>query len=222
MTRFLLATASVLSAACDADEGACALDADVSSIDDAVDTLNQLPSPVTLPCFLTSLPRPLGLELTSNVFSLQPAQGRESPRIFVRNAGLTLSVVPAGPGAHLLEFGEVLPSGLSLKAEVAFPVQGTLTRADTFARTLDSADADFTSCGVCHALETEVAPGEYASVPLRPTADKIVPLDMLRAEHEACRPSDDPDRCEMLSALFDHGPVEHAPFPDDIDALTNR
>ena len=62
----------------------CRLDARPASIDDAVATIGLLPSPVSLECFLESLERPLGLELSSDVFSAQPAQGMESSSRSIR------------------------------------------------------------------------------------------------------------------------------------------
>lgn len=203
----------LLAVACGEPPSPCALDARPESIDEALDTIGALPSPVSLTCFLTSLERPLGLELTSDVFSAQPAEGVRSPRIFVRTERLTMSVVPVGLASDLLEFGEHHESGLTVKAELAFPITLPLAPEAAFDKVLAAPGATSTGCAVCHFEELEVAPGRYASTPLRPPDEMIVPLEVLHTERAACDPADDPTRCEMLAALLDHGEVEHAPFP---------
>jgi hypothetical protein len=199
----------------------CSRDAAPESIDEVVATLEVLPSPVTLDCFLVSLERPLGLELTSNPLSMQPADGPESPRIFLRSDELNMSVVPAGEGRHLLEFGEVY-SDLSVKAELAFPIVLPLDPETPFARVRTPDGPTPTGCGVCHAGEIDVGEGRFASTPLRPRASTLVSIDDLRHEHETCASDVDPERCSMLSALLDHGDVFHDPFPDDLPVLTEE
>ena len=207
----LLAIAALLG--CAPEPSPCRLDARPASIDEALDTIGALPSPVTLDCFLESLERPLGLELTSDIFSAQPAQGAESPRIFVRNDTLTLSVVPVGDARRLLEFGEHVEDGLTVKAELVFPIDLPLDPMAAFDQVLANDDARATGCSVCHLGEVHVGGGRYASVPLRPQDSMIVPLEVLLEEHATCDPAEDAERCSMFSALLDHGEVEHAPFP---------
>jgi hypothetical protein len=204
-------------AACVQEEDPCALQARPASIDEVLDTLERLPSPVSLECFLVSLQRPLGLELTSDVFSAQPADGPDSPRVFVRNEGLTMSVVPTGEARRLLEFGEHHPSGLTVKAELEFPVALPLAPDAPFERVHTYEDG--TSCGVCHGGETEVQDGRYASAPLRPRDSRLVPLDELLRVRASCDEGGDDERCAMLSALLDHGEVVHDPFPEDYPTL---
>ena len=79
-----------------------------------------------------------------------------------------------------------------------------------------------TSCAVCHMGEIEVDDGRYASAPLRPPERLIVPLDVLRAEHETCDPVADAERCAMFSALLDHGEVTTSPFPETYLTLTRE
>lgn len=198
----------------------CARDARPESIEDAVVLIGDLPSPVTLACFLESLERPLGLELTSDVFSAQPAQGFRSPRIFVQSERMSMSVVPAGLGRDLLEFGERTESELTIKAELEFPVTLPLDPRAAYDKVLNYDGSDRTGCQVCHFEEVEVRPGVYASTPLRPPPRLVVPLELLEEEHAICDWADDPFRCGMYAALFDHGRVEHVPFPDHYDTLT--
>lgn len=197
--------------ACDPDP--CALDRPVSSIDDAIALVDALPEP-TLTCFVRALPRPLEVELSSNPFSLQPPPSRTSPRVFVTDGPLVMSIVVAGEARDFLEFGELLDDGRSLKAEIAFPVSPGLSRADAFTRTWHPPELGGTSCGVCHEGEIEVTPGEFASAPLRPDPSRVVPLSLLREEHALCDPREDAERCAMLDAIFDPGPVVHRPLPE--------
>lgn len=206
--------------ACHADpEEPCAPTVRPDSIDEALDAIERLPSPVTLTCFLTSLERPLGLDLTSDPFSAQPALGERSPRTFVRTENLTLSVVPDGEAADLLEFAERYDDAHTVKAEIAFPVELPLDRDEPFERVLSAPGAAITRCRVCHFDEIDVGGGRFASTPLRPPLSTAVSLDALRAERDACDPDEEPSRCEMLAALLDHGEVEPAPFPDDYFTL---
>ncbi|MEN0063007.1 MAG: hypothetical protein AAGA48_12710 [Myxococcota bacterium] len=205
MRRVAFALAMV---AC-ASEDPCALDVPVASIDEAIALVNALPES-SITCYVSALARPLQVELTSNVFSLQPAPSRRSPRVFLSEGPLVTSIVVAGDASHLMEFGELRDDGLSLKAELAFPIDPPVTRSDAFLRTRD---IQGTSCGVCHANEIKAAPGEFASVPLRPNPGSVVPLETLVSEHEGCNPLEDEGRCAMLSALFDHGEVTHHPLP---------
>lgn len=202
------------------EPGPCQLDARPTTIDEALDTIERLPSPVTLSCFLESLDRPLGLQLTSDVFSAQPAQGVRSPRMFVQEDTLSMSIVPVGVGRDLLEFGEVHETGLTIKAELHFPVELPLAPEAPFERVLDYPGADRTGCQVCHFEEIEIRSGVFASTPLRPPPRLVVPLEVLEDEHAGCSWGDDPYRCEMFSALLDHGPVEQVPFPEGYPTLT--
>ena len=196
-----------------------------TSIDEAFDSLDAL-EPVApggelaLSCFLASLERPLGLELTSDTFSAQPAQGFRSPRIFVRDPALTMSVVPVGTGRDLLEFGEAHESGLTLKAELVFPLALPVDREAAFEKTLAFPGAEATGCQVCHPEEIDLGGGRFANTPLRPPDSMIVSLESLRAEHEACDPRADAYRCEMFAALLDHGEVFQDPFPESHLTLT--
>jgi len=63
------------------------------TVDEAITLINALPKPLTLPCFLQALARPLAMTATDSVFSLQPADGLRSPRIFLFTPGMVMSVV---------------------------------------------------------------------------------------------------------------------------------
>jgi hypothetical protein len=201
--------AGVEPARCRAPEG---VSTSPHSIAEVVALLNALPKPVTLPCLLETLARPLALSATDSVFSLQPARGAKSPRIFLQFDGLILSVVPDGDGAPLLEMGERRSATTSLKAELAFPITAELDAAAPYVRL--PFDENLTNCGVCH--QGEVAAQDIAqpfatiSQALRPRADQRVPLERVLAEARACDPSVEPERCAMLDALV-------APLPGPIE-----
>ncbi len=186
------------------------------SIAQAVELLNALPRPVTLPCFLESLARPLSLHAANSEFSAQPAVGAQSPRIFLFLDPLIFSVVPAGPGAELVEFGEQRSATTSLKAELLFPIRERLDAEAPYRRLEFAASA--TACGICHQGEkpaTDVGlPLAVISPALRPLPNQHVPLAKLLAELESCDPGQDPARCELLDALLSPrpAPVERA-FP---------
>jgi hypothetical protein len=201
---------------CGDDAGRCELGARLDSIDDAIATIDRLPLPVTLPCFLASIERPLGLELTSDVFNTQPAEGYRSPRILVRLPRVTLTVVPVREGKHLLELGEDHPSGLTVKADLHFPIASELDPQEPFVRTLAYPGASETGCHVCHFEEIALDDGRFANTQLRPPDEMIVPLDVLRDEHAACDRREDPYRCRMFSALLDHGDVFESRFPETV------
>lgn len=188
------------------------------SIDETVELVNALPKPLTLPCFLEALARPLPLYATLSQLSAQPAAGTRSPRIFGLLDPLVFSVVPAGDGAHLLEFGEQRPGHRSLKGELAFPVLEQVSYAAPYEKSLFA--PNLTGCAFCHADEQRDpavvgAPG-YVSQSLRPLPHLRVPLPSLRDEHQRCDPQQEPERCAMLDALFDWGPTPDWEFPPEM------
>ncbi|MEZ4239615.1 MAG: hypothetical protein R3F59_26365 [Myxococcota bacterium] len=173
------------------------------------DVLDRLSGPTTLPCFLASLPRPLPVVASADVFSAQPAVGERSPRLLLHRDGLTMTVVPEGPGVGLLELGEDAGGGLSVKAEIAFPVDGPLDEAAPYDRVREPDGG--TGCGVCHGGEVAVG-AAYASRAIRPLPERVVPLDQVAAEASACGEAADP-RCAVLRAVFGHGEVVAGPLP---------
>ncbi|MEQ1567419.1 MAG: hypothetical protein ABMA64_17385 [Myxococcota bacterium] len=189
------------------------------SIDEAVELFDALPRPLTVACVVASLERPLGVEITTGRFSAQPAYSDRSPRVFLMLPGLTLSVVPEGPGAPLLEFGEPLstdpdgPGAHTVKGELLFPIFDGIGAEDPFDR-VSAGAPDRSVCGTCHYDEVSVGDGRYASAPYRPVDETIVSVATLAGERDACDPALEPDRCAMLAALFDHGEVVREPFPE--------
>jgi len=195
-----------------------------TTIVEALGLLNALPEPITIPCVLQSLDRPLAIKATSSTFSTQPAADNLTPRIFIFSGPLILSVVPGGTGRDLLEFGEPRGDGESLKGELLMPVELPIPAGKPYDHLRYT--ENITVCGVCHrdehlAVELD-HPNAFISRALRPDDDHIVELDELRLEHDTCDPALDPERCEMLSAIFSHGPVVEEEFPEGLATIFDR
>jgi hypothetical protein len=191
------------------------------TVADVLALINALPSPVTLPCFLQALARPLKMHASVSLISAQPSAGARSPRIFLFFDGMRMSIVPAGAGAPLLELGEIREESRSLKAEILFPVTTPLDAATPYQRILYTPTV--TRCGFCHPVETPDPDIPFAtaftSVALRPLDSYTVTIDSLANELAICDPTAEPDRCAMLQALFDQGPPVEQPFPADLPTI---
>lgn len=210
----------------DAMPPACIAPANTGSpatIQDAVDLLNALPE-ASVPCLIAALDRPLAVHATSGLISAQPAADVRNPRIFVFTDTLTLSIVPAGAGRDLLEFGEQRPDLMSLKGELFMPAEQPVGPEKPYDHV--RYNADLTACGICHREEHPVVdgahPDAYVSRQLRSLERERVGLDALRAEHANCDASADAARCAIYSAIFDHGPVIWRDFPDAMDTIYDR
>ena len=187
--------------------------ATVSTISAFVNQVNVLPMPVTVPCAVASLKRPLDVVATNSITSAQPAVGSRNPRIFVLAPGLAISVVPEGMGAPLIELGEWLTATRTEKGELLFPVTEPLTPRLPRSRVLFTGSS--TTCGLCHNAEQYDAEGDgrFVSDAFRPRDETLVPLSLLIAEHEACSSSPDAgERCQLYHALFDFGLVRASAF----------
>lgn len=176
--------------------------------------IDKLGRPLTLPCFIASLPRPLRVVATDSTFSVQPADGRESPRVFILGEDMVLSIALAGPGRELLEFGEWYSSVQTIKGELEFPIEGEIGVSQAYV----GPDTISTRCAACHRNEepSQVIDGAYISDAIRPQPQSLVPLAELQAERERCNLETDRARCELLSALLDFGVVEEGAFDPNI------
>lgn len=188
------------------------------TIAELVAHIEALPHPVTIPCLLASLPRPLSVVATDSKFSVQPADGPDNPRIFVLGEGLILSVVPVGDGARLLEFSEWISPTHTIKGELEFPITGALSADAPYDLGLEGF---LTRCGVCHRDEYEVPgrPGVHASEAIRPAEFSLVPIDGLDAVLASCDWVGEPARCEMLSGLLDFGELVQGEFPEELPTI---
>lgn len=186
------------------------------SIVEVVALLNSMPKPISLPCFVESLERPLAVSAGSGVVSAQPATGERSPRLFLFSEPLIMTVVPEGVGSQLLEIGELRSETRSLKAELKFPIDRDLEPQEPFEATIFN--ESITTCAFCHAAE-EPDPGiefarAYVSQALQPLPSLRVGIDQVRAEHLACEPELEPGRCALFAAIFDWGEVLEGSFPE--------
>jgi len=186
------------------------------TIEDAVALVNALPKPTSVACFVESLDRPLGAYATSSMFSLQPAVSKASPRLFFKVGRLWLSIVIDGDGKDLLEFGELLDDGLrSLKAELQLPTTDQISPTLPFDRVVYGTYG--TVCGACHRDEyldhAEGTSQIFSSLAFRPEPTTRVSLDFLRDQAQSCDWQAQPQRCDLLSAVFGGGDVVDAEFP---------
>lgn len=188
-----------------------------ATIEDAVVLINALPKPTSLPCFLESLDRPLAVAATRSAQSAQPSSGEENPRLFITRDAMILSVLPEGPGADRLEFALDVGDGLSVKGELAFPIDAEIDAMEPYAQIRRNPG---TSCGACHDREqhwetvNDVA--MFASEALQyPPEDDVSPA-YVGALAQRCDPAVTPERCAMLTAVFAHGDVELQRLPETI------
>jgi hypothetical protein len=188
-----------------------------TTLQEAVILMNTLPRPTTLACFLEALERPLQVFMTSSNQSLQPSPGPESPRIFVVNEPLVMSIVPVGSASVTLELGYRTQPRRSIKTEIVFPLTRDVTFDTFFDEVLNGA---VTRCSACHTSEVKVFdPALNIEVfesdiyePFSPVYD--VDVETVRAARAACDETVEPERCAILGGLFDHGDV--VPAPDGI------
>ncbi|MBS1962196.1 MAG: hypothetical protein JST04_08270 [Bdellovibrionales bacterium] len=173
------------------------------TIEEVVALVNALPKPTSLGCFLDALEKPLKITATSNQLNGQPAAGARSPRMFIINLGLILSVVPDGVGADRLEMSESAPYAQSTKAEIKFPVLTAISNSFPYASVLYGAG---TTCKSCHANETALPndathSNAYASDKKYPDPTYAVSIASILVSEQNCNPSLEPTRCRILSAV---------------------
>ncbi len=198
--------------------GPCAGQAAPHSIDAVVDHLNTLPMPITAPCVVRSLARPLQVEATADPLSAQPADGPDSPRFFFSMGHFRIALVATGPGATVIEFGEAVDPLHSIKGELPLPITAEIDPEDPHDQIADPRYG--TGCAVCHVEQEALPDGRFSSIVIRPEPDSLVPLDNLARQVPECALDDDPDdaRCALLLAIFE-GEVQHAPFPSHYPTL---
>lgn len=228
---------------CDAPNGL-----QITDIASIVDWINGMPKPLTLPCFVKSLPRPMYYNATQSTFSAQPSEGATSPRVFFLIGELILTVVP-DEGSDLIldpETGRSIPvwdsdnvqllelsyrvdnfddgSAQSIKAELKFPITGAIGQATPYQKIELSASASL--CAVCHAHERREfeIDGQpvYSSEMLRNPYRDAVSLQFMLNEHASCDPSASENawyRCEMLDAIYGQGNLVWKDFPESFSTI---
>jgi len=190
------------------------------TIFEALTFIDSLPRPVTVPCAVEALERPMSIIGSTSPFSAQPAAGDEAPRIFAIYDTLVLSFVADGDGSHVLEFAEERPNARSVKAELKMPVTAELVFTEAFEH-LEMETGSV--CGSCHKNEQPAWDIKYAnafeSQALRPTPNDVVDLYTIFEQAEACDEETTPDRCEIYDALFYRGEIEDGDFPRPLPTI---
>lgn len=199
-------------------EQPCAAPDGVSNAPDSIVSMvalmEALPQPVTVPCFVQALPRPMSIVASSSTFSAQPA-AEGSPRVFAILDKFVVSWVPGGPGSEVLEFSEERPDGMSIKAELKMPVQGPITY-EHFSH-INQPERSGTACRGCHQNETladDIGLGGefFMSEALRVATRERVSVDAMRDLHLYCDRELNAERCDIFAAMFDHGEVVEGEF----------
>lgn len=199
--------------------------AEISSYEDFVAhvaSLTKVVTTVDAPCLIASLPRPLRVNATLSDLSVQPANGRDNPRIFVvvgKADVLVLGFGVSGTSAEIIELSVLASaeSANSVKGEIALPLAGPLTASAPFDKVSSQAVSGST-CGACHGAEasTESRFGDKArlSAGLKPMAHQSVTVEALEALREnSCKGESKTVRCLTLEALFSGGHPEAYEFP---------
>jgi hypothetical protein len=201
-------------ALCDPPSGAI-----ITDVQSVVDWINAMEKPLTLPCFIESLPRPLKIQPAYSEFSAQPSPGYHSPRIFFFFDRLILTVAVDQDFVEypypLLEMSYLVDESalITTKAELKFPVTETLSPAAPY--TGLSFNDNISQCSFCHPQESILTTIDdipiYQSSILRPTTP--LPVNRLHQENDGCVAEEEPHRCAMLSSIVDHGELQPHSFP---------
>jgi hypothetical protein len=175
--------------------------------------MNALPRPTTLACFIESLSRPLDVFFTKSQLSAQPADGDANPRTFIVNGPLFMASVASGYAKNTLELGLRTSPDRTIRGEIVFPLTGSVTPS-TMAEHIEAGGGS-TVCGFCHAREARTSDpflGELAfeSDVFPPDLDFELTIEAVRALAETCDPLATAERCERMSALFDHGALRRS------------
>lgn len=193
------------------------------TIEQAVELLNALPKPTSVACFVESLDRPLTAFATKSIFSAQPALSAESPRVFLQLSRLWISIVIDGESSSLIEFGYLVPGERlqTIKGELALPLESPVPPNAPYDRV--RLEDRGTICGLCHfgerrAEEVTFATA-FASEAFRPRPESRVSIEALQVEAQLCDVRAQPNRCEMLAALFDGGAVSEVAFPATMETF---
>ncbi len=175
--------------------------------------LNALPKPTNLYCIVSALKRPLKVQATTNGTSAQPANGINSPRIFISFGNLRISVVPDGESSKAIETGEILTGNAqaSIKGDIPLPIREDLKASDPYNNLYKN--GNMLCGGLCHRNMTEVVEDfgngvvSYASEILSISPNDEKTLFDLRLLRDACEDNKKPI-CDFYRSLFDHGKVE--------------
>lgn len=228
---------------CDAPNGL-----QITDIASIVDWINAMEKPLSLQCFVKSLPRPMYYNATLSTFSAQPSAGPTSPRVFFLIGDLVLTVVADerselfrdpetnksvsvwdSDNIQLLELSYRVDdffdgSAQSLKAELKFPIRENISQATPYQKIDISPTASL--CAVCHSHERQevVVDGTpaYSSEMLRNPYRDAVSLQFMLNEYNYCDPEANENawyRCEMLEAIYGQGALVWKDFPESFPTI---
>lgn len=180
-----------------------------TSIDDVTKLINSLPKPLTLPCLIENLSRPLNVFAMQSTASAQFSESSETPRIFIiRSNTFIMSVIPTGFGKNLLELSQYINSNESVKAEYEFPIQQNIALSLPFARINSSSGTD---CRFCHTGEHAVpgysGPASASSI-IRPNSFSQLSSVHFRTSASVCDSAADPYRCALMRSVFITGQAQ--------------
>ncbi len=193
---------------CETPDGA---PSEINSFEDVANLINLLPKPVTLVCFLEAIPRPLEISATASQQSVQPANGRENPRIFLFSNSLVMAFATFGKDhdTNALELSQ-MTGPVSVKGEVSFPVMTDITATDIYQSIRLISGGPGTRCAQCHGQENP-APSPFPANTFttnirKPPSGLDVSIEALNDELELCGDSQD-ERCRRIRAALSHGDI---------------
>jgi hypothetical protein len=195
---------------------------DPQNINDVILLLNAMPKPVTIPCYLQVLKRPLRANATASILSVQPAADENNPRIFLFSGpSLIQSFVPMESSSKAIEFSFLLDDVTSIKGEITFPVTKELDSSYAYTSIL-STKSGGTTCASCHGVETKYFEAfglnAFASRAIKPFKTRDVPLTNLEARVKACGNTATYD-CDVIRALYLNGKPVPKNFPEAMKTL---
>jgi hypothetical protein len=128
--------------------------------------------------------------------------------MFLFFGNLILSVVPDGTARDEIEFSVKRDATTSLKGSLDFPITAPVSTAAPYASVSSR-------CMGCHGPlrpDSLISGGlDNFYTPAAPSTQ--VPLSDVQSQAASCNAATRPERCAMLSALFNNGPVQSAAFP---------
>ncbi|AFY01029.1 Hypothetical protein Bdt_1331 [Bdellovibrio bacteriovorus str. Tiberius] len=146
--------------------------------------------------------------------SAQPAAGNRSPRVFILNEKLYMSVVSEGRGRDYLELSYQTTATTSVKAEIEFPIMQSISKSKPYSGVRFG---NGTNCSSCHRAEKQIGTIEgapmFESWAYQPDKETLVDLQQFENELKICNFSKEPERCEIIRAVLGHGEVQSQDFP---------
>ncbi len=184
--------------------------------------VNALPRPVSVPCLIAALPRPLRLNGANSVASAQLSPDPRTPRLFILLGRLIVTLNGAAfPSAmaETVEFSELVGDGMfSVKGELAFPLTAGATLANAYDHMLPGGAAP-TICAECHDGEAHAGDAypatAYKSLALRPSsAHATDQAELLKIAAKCVTTWGESERCAKLRATQSGGESRSFDFPD--------